>query len=109
MFFIFMEFSAKCSQIIGWHPPLGFAPFFCKILDQPLNMFLIFVIVHKSSRVNNTCIFFSMCDTRITRAINLANKALSTNQLLSYFLGGIFGLIFIANFIYSLRWVFISK
>ena len=25
-FFIFMQFSGKIGQIIGWHPPLGLAP-----------------------------------------------------------------------------------
>ena len=25
-FFIFMQFSGKIGQIIGWHPPLGLVP-----------------------------------------------------------------------------------
>ena len=79
---------------------MRFAPLFGEILDPPLNMFLIVVIVHKSPRVNNTWLFFRS-GVRYTRAINLVNKALSTKQLVFYFLVGIFSLIFILNFIQS--------
>ena len=35
-FFIFMHFSRKIGQIVGWRPPLGLADPLWEILDPPL-------------------------------------------------------------------------
>ena len=46
-FFIFMQFSGKIRQIVGWRPPLGLAHPLWEILDPPLIRSKYCLRVHK--------------------------------------------------------------